>query len=123
MDLSEKLIAVVGPCGAGKTTLVQGLKKHGLRAREIAQEHSFAPRMWRVITDPDILIFLHATFETCSQRKNFNWTPPDHQEQLRRLADARRNADVFISTDGMDPAEVLRRVLEAGALKGADKER
>lgn len=117
MSPSDMEIAVVGPCGSGKTTLVQGLKAHGLRAREIAQEHSFAPQMWQVITDPDILIYLDASFEACDGRKQLDWTPKDHREQLRRLEHARRNADVFISTDGIDSAEVLRRVLEGVGVK------
>lgn len=116
MPREDLKIAIVGPCGAGKTTLAQGLQARGLHARDIAQEHSYVPNMWRVITNPDLLIFLDASFETCTRRKILNWTPQEHQEQLRRLEHARRNCDIFVSTDGMDPHEVLRQVLKEGGL-------
>jgi cytidylate kinase len=107
MPIQDLKIAIVGPCGAGKTTLAQQLQAQGFHARDIAQEHSFVPDMWRVITDPDVLIFLNASFETCHRRKHLNWTPQDHQEQLRRLDHARCNCDIYIDTDGMQPDEVL----------------
>ena len=53
-------IALVGKSGAGKSTLVAGLCKHGYRARQIAQEHSYVPQMWRLIRRPDTLIYLDA---------------------------------------------------------------
>ena len=55
------LIGIVGPCGAGKTTLAQGLRGKGYRARAIVQEHSYVQDMWQRITKPDILIFLQAS--------------------------------------------------------------
>ncbi len=121
MSAQNPKIAIVGPCGAGKTTLAEHLRGLEMDAHDIAQEHSFVPDMWRLITKPDLLVFLDASFETCTQRKRLNWTPEEHQEQLRRLGNARRNADVYIRTDGMDPAEVVRRMLEAAGLEGAGK--
>ena len=53
-------IGVVGPCAAGKTTLIAGLRNHGYTAKHIAQEHSYVPAMWQLLTNPDILIYLDA---------------------------------------------------------------
>lgn len=106
------LIGVVGPCGAGKTTLIEGLERAGFRCRHIAQEHSYVPSMWKRITNPDLLIFLHASFEVCTQRRKLNWTEADYDEQQRRLAHAREHADLLIETDAVTPEEVRQRVLE-----------
>ena len=51
------LIGIVGPCAAGKSTLVADLAKHGYRTRHIAQEHSHVKDMWQRLTNPDLLIF------------------------------------------------------------------
>ncbi|MEW6568672.1 MAG: hypothetical protein AB1449_11020 [Chloroflexota bacterium] len=105
-------IAVVGPCAAGKSTLVDGLRRHGHRAKQVVQEHSFVPDMWRVFSRPDVLIFLDASYEVCTRRKNLNWTREEHAEQLRRLDHARRHCDLYLHTDDLSPAEVLARVLD-----------
>ena len=52
---SDPLVAIVGPCAAGKSTLGRALKARGLRVREVAQEHSYVPAMWQRITNPDYL--------------------------------------------------------------------
>jgi ribose 1,5-bisphosphokinase PhnN len=39
--MSQPLISVVGPCGAGKTTLVSGLRARGINSRQTSQEHSY----------------------------------------------------------------------------------
>jgi thymidylate kinase len=104
-------IAIVGPCGAGKTTLSKKLQALGFDARQIAQEHSFAQRMWRILTQPDILIFLDVSFQNASTRKQFHWIRREYSEQLRRLKDARRNCDIYVDTDDLSPDEVLETVL------------
>lgn len=106
-------IGVVGPCGSGKTTLILGLRQRGTAARQIAQEHSHVPDMWHRLAAPDVLVFLDASFATCSQRKRFDWPLEDYQEQQRRLAHARRNRDVYVSTDNLSPAAVLQAVVQA----------
>jgi len=53
------------------------LKKHGYRCRHIAQEHSYVKTMWRVITNPDALIFLECSFENSTSRRKLNWLPED----------------------------------------------
>lgn len=105
------LIGIVGPCGAGKSTLVAGLRSAGYRARQIAQEHSFVPDMWRVISNPSILIFLDASYEVCTERKKLDWTPAEYEEELRRLRHARAECSYYLNTDGMTISEVLHEIL------------
>jgi ABC-type cobalamin/Fe3+-siderophores transport system ATPase subunit len=114
--LNEKIeipkLAIVGPCGAGKSTLVEGLRVLGLDAKEIAQEHSYVPTMWKKITPPDILIFLDVSFKFSTRRKNFQWSIRDYSEQIQRLHHARENCDIYIQTDDLTPEEVLKAVLD-----------
>ena len=105
-------LGIVGPCSAGKTTLAGGLSRLGYDARAIAQEHSFAPRMWRQITDPDVLVFLDVTFDVAQARRQLNWTPADLAEQHRRLAHARAHCDFYLDTDPLTIEQVQVRVLE-----------
>ncbi len=105
------LIGVVGPCGSGKSTLIAGLINAGFTGRHIAQEHSYVPYMWKRITDPDLLIYLIASFETCTKRRHLNWTIEDYNEQLHRLEHAYKNADLVIDTDHLSAAEVLGYLL------------
>ena len=105
------LIGVVGPCAAGKTTLIAALKEHGYHVRHIAQEHSYVKDMWRRITNPDLLIFLDVSFEISMQRRRMNWNESDYQEQIRRLEHAHNNADLLINTDLFSPQEVLQQTL------------
>jgi cytidylate kinase len=105
------LVGVVGPCGSGKSTLIAGLERHGYICRHIAQEHSYVPAMWQRITNPDILIFLDASFPVSTARRKLNWRKTDHDEQYRRLAHARQNANVVIDTDALTPEQVLQKVL------------
>ena len=104
-------IAIVGPCAAGKSSLARGLAEHGIRAKQVVQEHSFVPEMWQVIAQPDFLIYLDASFQACSQRKNLNWQRRDYDEQLIRLAHARENCDLLVQTDGQSEAAILEDVL------------
>jgi cytidylate kinase len=104
-------IAIVGPCAAGKSSLARGLAQHGIRAKQVVQEHSFVPEMWQVIAHPDFLIYLDASFESCSRRKILNWHQGEYDEQLGRLAHARENCDLLVQTDGQSEAAVLEEVL------------
>ncbi len=105
-------IGVVGVCGAGKTTLINGLKSHGYEVHHIAQEHSYVASMWQQITNPDILIFLDASYPETIKRRKLNWTMDEYQEQHRRLAHARENCQLYIFTDPLTPGEVVRQVLD-----------
>jgi thymidylate kinase len=105
------LIGIVGPCGAGKTTLAEGLKRSGLRARAIVQEHSYVPAMWQRLAKPDVLIFLQVSRSVGGVRRNMDWTEAEWEEQQRRLAHARQHADFFLDTDPLSIAQVLESVL------------
>jgi thymidylate kinase len=105
------LIGVVGPCSAGKTTLIRGLKARGYTARHIAQEHSFVPDMWKRISNPDILIYLDVSYEVSMQRRKLDLSEREFEIQLERLSHARQNADFFLNTDQENPEEVLNKVL------------
>jgi len=106
------LIGVVGPCGSGKSTLITGLNQHGYTCRHIAQEHSYVPAMWQIITKPDLLIYLHASFQISTARRKLNWVESDHTEQLRRLSHAREHAHIIINTDDLTPDRVLQQALD-----------
>ncbi len=108
---SQVVIGVVGVCGAGKTTLINGLKGHGFDVHHIAQEHSYVARMWQLISNPDILIYLDASYAETIKRRKLNWTMEEYQEQHRRLADARENCQLYIFTDRLTPEEVVDQVL------------
>lgn len=105
-------IGVVGVCASGKSTLIKQLTSAGFDARHIAQEHSYVPSMWRKITNPDILIYLHASYPVTIRRRNSNWFLEDWQEQIRRLQNAIDNADLTIETDELTPDQVFELVLE-----------
>jgi deoxyadenosine/deoxycytidine kinase len=104
-------IAIVGPCGAGKSTLAARLQAAGYHARQIAQEHSYVPDMWRQITDPDVLIFLDASFPVTVQRKHLDWRMEEYLEQQRRLAHARAQCTLYLHTDELDADQVYRQAL------------
>ena len=111
MEPGKFTVAIVGPCASGKSSLARGLQEHGIRARQVVQEHSYVPEMWRVIAKPDFLIYLEASFQTCSQRKHLNWQQRDYHEQLGRLAHARESCDILVQTDDLSEAAVLEEVL------------
>jgi cytidylate kinase len=106
------LIGVVGPCGSGKSTLIAGLNQHGYTCRHIAQEHSYVQAMWQIITKPNLLIYLNASFPISTARRKLNWNESDHAEQLRRLTHAREHANLMIDTDDLTPEQVLQQVLD-----------
>lgn len=106
------LVGVVGPCGSGKSTLIAGLEQRGFTCRHIAQEHSYVKDMWKRISNPDVLIFLQASFAISTARRKLNWNESDFAEQQRRLSHALAHADLIVDTDSLPPDEVARRVLE-----------
>jgi guanylate kinase len=86
-DERSTLIAVVGPCAAGKTTLIEGLVRHGFKA--------------------------HASFESCTERKQLNWAVKDYERQKERLTHARQHCDIYLDTEGISAEEALEHALEA----------
>lgn len=105
------LVGVVGPCAAGKSTLVAGLKERGYKARDIAQEHSYVPSMWQRITKPDVLIYLDVSYENTIRRRQLNWTPSEYENELTRLRHAHKHADLYVDTNPLTIAEVLEQAL------------
>jgi len=108
------VVGVVGPCGSGKSTLIQGLQAlHlDLDLHHIAQEHSFAPTMWQRLVHPDFLVFLDASFEVSTRRRRLDWTEADFLEQQRRLSHARLHANLYIMTDPLTPPEIVQLVFQ-----------
>lgn len=103
-------VAVVGPCAAGKSTLVKALREAGYEARHPAQEHSYVPDMWLRLVDPDVLIYLDVTYEALlARRPTFGEREYLEREKVR-LAHARAHADLVVDTSGMTADEVATRV-------------
>lgn len=118
------IIGVVGPCGAGKSSLVAGLNRHGYTVRHIAQEHSYVPDMWERMTNPDILIYLKVSYENTVVRRKLDWTIEEYTEQLQRLKHAIQHADLMVDTNSFTVDEVLSTVisyLESTKLLSKDK--
>ena len=106
------VIGIVGPCMAGKSTLIHNLKQIGIEARHVAQEHSYVATMWKLITNPDVLIYLDVSYAVSLKRKNLGWTVEEYSEQLYRLRDARENANFYLMTDLFTEQEVFMKILD-----------
>ncbi len=111
MNDEEPVIGVVGPCAAGKSTLVAELRSRRYQARHIAQEHSYVQDMWKQISDPDILIYLDVSFEISMKRTDSNWSRVIYDNQIQRLVHAKKHADLYINTDDLSTEQVLELVL------------
>ncbi len=108
---SESIIGIVGPCSAGKTTLINNLAKIGIHAKHIAQEHSFVKDMWKRIGHADMLLYLDVTYQESMRRRPLNMSLKEFQEQNQRLEHARNHADLYIDTTSLSPNEVLDQVV------------
>jgi hypothetical protein len=106
------LIGIVGVCASGKSTLIGELQRLGYNCRHIAQEHSYVPNMWQRLTNPDVLIYLSASYETTITRRNLNWTREEYQIQLDRLNHAQLNAQIHIETDQLTALEVVQTAIK-----------
>jgi guanylate kinase len=106
-------VVVVGPDAAGKSTLVQRLRKAGFDARSCAQDHSYVPDMWRRLSRPGFLIFLDASLETIARRRPIAWGQDRLDALQKRLAHARQHCDLYVDTDEMTPGEVTEFVIRA----------
>ena len=104
-------VAVVGSCASGKTSVVALLQQHGVDAWAVAQEHSAIPELWRHL-GPDRLVFLDTTIQTVRERRqDDNWPEWIFNLQQERLADARANADVIVTTDDLTLDDVVTTIL------------
>lgn len=112
MGARDLLVAVVGNCASGKTTLVGNLHMLGYRAVNIPQEHSDIRRLWRY-KEPDLLVLLSCTYATAKKRRpTFAWSEKQLAVQRRRLALAREECDLYIATDDLSREEVAAKVIE-----------
>ena len=112
MSRKDLKIGVVGPCTAGKTTLINGLLDNGYNAKQIAQEHSYVQDMWERMTHPDILIYLDVSYSYTMKRRNLNWLKKEFNTQVNRLRHAREHADIHIKTDPFSPQDILVQVMK-----------
>jgi hypothetical protein len=112
--LKEPVVAIVGVCAAGKTTLAAGLTQEGIKAYSVPQEHSFVRRLWEKLhPDANVLVMLDARWETTKQRRpHISYGPDRLDEQRQRLAIAREACDLYLPTDDLTIDQVRQRVLE-----------
>lgn len=102
-------VTIVGPCAAGKTTLVAHLRERGLDAYAVAQEHSGVSYLWQ-LADPDLLIFLDVDLATTAARRKREWPAALYATQHERLAHARQHADLYLDSSALGAEEVAARV-------------
>ena len=106
-------IVVVGPCAAGKSTLVDNLRPKGFDVRSCVQEHSGVPDLWRRFSRADVLIYLDASLVTIARRQQRDdWTAARLSAQRQRLSLARAQCDLYLATDDLTRAEVAEQVEE-----------
>jgi len=104
------VIAVVGVCASGKSTIVRELLEAGINCRHIAQEHSYVKDMWLRLVHPDFLVYLEVSYPSTLTRKHLNWTREEYDEQLHRIRHARDHADLIIDTDAHSIAETIELI-------------
>jgi len=105
-------VVVIGPCAAGKTTLVSRLIEEGISAVSPAQEHTLIPDLYRHRGE-GMVVYLDVSFEEAARRRDIDWGPERLQEQKDFMDSSRRAADVYILTDDLSPDEIAERVLRA----------
>ena len=105
-------IAVVGTCGSGKTVLAQELQRLGYDVRECHQEHSYVPYMWKVMSRPDVLIYLDASTAVAHDRGTRHYVKGHAEEQRKRLAHARAHCNLYVRTDDLTESQVLQQAVE-----------
>ena len=112
MPLSSALIAITGVCGAGKSTLAGALCARGYNARQVSQEHSGVPNLWRRLVHADLLIFLDASLDTVRRRlASPGWPAWLYEAQRGRVELARQQCDIYIATDDLTAADVTEQVV------------
>lgn len=105
----QRRIVVVGPCGSGKTTLVDHLLERGYNARVVAQEHSIIRDLWQK-RGPDVVIALDLDLETLRRRRSPSWSADIFQKQHERLREAFDAADLLINTAVHGEEDVVQLV-------------
>ena len=111
-------IAVVGPCASGKTTLVANLRREGVEAWAVGQEHSGVRQLWAK-QSPDMLVALDVSLEVLRERRSLGWPATIYAAQHERLRDAFEHADLVLNTGDLTEEAVLAAVLaKADAFAG-----
>ncbi len=104
-------IAVVGPCAAGKSTLVAALRAANYETRHVAQEHSGIKDLWRRLYPPDLLIYLDADFDAIQRRRpGTAGSEARLAAQRQRLSHARTHCDLYLDTTPLTIEQVRGRV-------------
>ena len=106
-----RTIVVVGPCAAGKTTLVDALVAQGYKAYAVAQEHSVIKDLWSR-RSPDVLIALDLDLSVVRERRSPTWSADIYARQHERLQPAFDVADLLIDTGEHDIGDALRMTLD-----------
>src|SRR5215210_2586871 len=106
----SRKVVVVGPCAAGKSTLVTALRALGYDAHVSGQEHSEIATLWQR-SDPDVLIALDVDITAVRDRRGGSWPEWLHDLQVRRLAAASRAANLAIDTTALSPQTIVDRVV------------
>ncbi len=106
----SRKIVVVGPCAAGKSTLVAALRTLGYDAHVSGQEHSEIATLWQH-SQPDVLIALDVDISAVRDRRGGSWPEWLHDLQVQRLASASRAADLAIDTTTLSTQAVFARVI------------
>ena len=106
----SKKIVVVGPCAAGKSTLVSALRALGYDAHVSGQEHSEIATLWQHL-QPEVLIALDVDISAVRDRRGGSWPEWLHDRQVQRLEAASRAADLAIDTTTLSTQAVIARVL------------
>jgi predicted ATPase len=104
-------IVVVGPCAAGKTTLVAALIERGYNAYAVAQEHSIVRDLWNR-RDPDVVVALDLDLAVLRQRRSPTWSADIYARQHERLQPAFAAAHLLIDTGIHDIEAALRMTLD-----------
>ena len=81
-------IVVVGPCAAGKSTLVAALRALGYDAHVSGQEHSEIATLWQR-SQPDVLIALDVDITAVRDRRGGPWPEWLHDLQVRHIDQCR----------------------------------
>lgn len=103
-------VVVVGPCGSGKTTLVDHLRERGYDARVVAQEHSVISDLWAK-REPDVVVALDLDLETLRARRSPTWSADVFALQHKRLEVAFDAADITINTAEHAEDQVVAMVM------------
>jgi chloramphenicol 3-O-phosphotransferase len=106
----SRKIVVVGPCAAGKSTLVTALRALGYDAHVSGQEHSEIATLWQH-SQPDVLIALDVDITAVRDRRGDAWPEWLHDLQVRRPAAASRAADLAVDTTMLSAQAVVARVV------------